>query len=338
MTSHGPRAAIPAALFLFLTCLANPSPAEQPYRSPGTVSSHTVPIGAESMASPIVVISVEPAEIERGGTARLRWVVRHARRVLLEGEEIAPFGDIPVSPGRSTEYVIEAFAGGVRVEGRAALRVLSPPDPPSLRFYAVPSEIAPGDTTLLAWSAREASVVLLDGRRVDLEGFLVVRPEGPRRYEIEARTERASARAHADVSMRMPSPALSEREEARSSVDSTAIVRFDFAQSLLRDDQVDELAALAELMRREPDRVLRIMGHTDAVGAEAYNLALGRARAEAIRTWFVAQHGIGAARIRVESRGEAQPVAPNRRPDGGDHPAGRALNRRAELLIVSDPS
>ena len=74
--------------------------------------------------------------------------------------------------------------------------------------------------------------------------------------------------------------------------------------------------------------LLKVHGHTDSVGTDAANLALSRARAQAVAS------AVRAARpdLRLEVRGlgEAQPVEANTR-GGKDHPEGRALNRRVEL-------
>lgn len=308
---------------------------EQPYRSPGTLQPHAARRVPEPWPPPAVMVTVEPAQIERGGTARLRWVVRHARRVFLDGVEIAPFGDVPVSPSSTTDYVITATSGDARAEGTATVRVAAPPDPPSIRFYAIPSEILPGDTVMLLWSVRDAASVTLDGRRIDPEGQMIIQPVGPRRYEIEARHERATSRASAVVTMRMPPvPSCPPAPPAPT----TLTVHFAFEESVLREEDLEALAAMARTLRDHPSQVLLVVGHTDARGGERFNRDLGAARAASVRDWIVQQHGISPSRIRVETRGEAEPVAANAGPAGRDNPEGRARNRRAELRLIPEAS
>lgn len=83
---------------------------------------------------------------------------------------------------------------------------------------------------------------------------------------------------------------------------------------------------------RAANRKITLEGHTDNVGTAAYNLALSRRRAEAVARELVKQ-GMGSDRVTHEAFGETRPVAPNRKPDGTDDPAGRAKNWRVEAVI-----
>lgn len=73
-----------------------------------------------------------------------------------------------------------------------------------------------------------------------------------------------------------------------------------------------------------------VVGHTDALGAEDYNLDLSRRRAETVRA-VLEPAAEGAVTFAVSGRGEAEPVAANAAPDGSDDPEGRRRNRRVEL-------
>jgi len=70
---------------------------------------------------------------------------------------------------------------------------------------------------------------------------------------------------------------------------------------------------------------LRVEGHTDSIGSDAYNLKLSERRAQAVRDYVVSQ-GIDAARISVKGWGKTKPVASNKTE------AGRAENRRVEII------
>ncbi len=69
-----------------------------------------------------------------------------------------------------------------------------------------------------------------------------------------------------------------------------------------------------------------VVGHTDDVGEAADNVKLGMGRAQAIAK-FLTTNGIAADRIKVESKGEAEPIADNKTDDG------RHQNRRVVLTV-----
>jgi outer membrane protein OmpA-like peptidoglycan-associated protein len=108
-------------------------------------------------------------------------------------------------------------------------------------------------------------------------------------------------------------------------------VLFDFDKNELRPEAAQALGRVAEIIRQRRPRAVLVIGHTDSMGADAYNEALSRRRAEAVEAWLVAQGG-GLPPLRVEGHGEREPVAPNI-VDGRDNPEGRQKNRRVEVLL-----
>jgi outer membrane protein OmpA-like peptidoglycan-associated protein len=97
--------------------------------------------------------------------------------------------------------------------------------------------------------------------------------------------------------------------------------------------EIERMAAVLNHPRAIERRVM-VEGHADAIGTEAYNLALSRRRAQAVAQELVAR-GVRRDRLTVEGYGKQRPVAPNTMPDGRDNPAGRALNRRVEAVVAS---
>jgi outer membrane protein OmpA-like peptidoglycan-associated protein len=71
---------------------------------------------------------------------------------------------------------------------------------------------------------------------------------------------------------------------------------------------------------------LSITGHTDAIGSDEYNQALGYRRAQSVQRYFE-NKGISAGRITIESKGEKVPS------DDNNTATGRANNRRTEITI-----
>lgn len=75
-----------------------------------------------------------------------------------------------------------------------------------------------------------------------------------------------------------------------------------------------------------PNVSMTIVGHTDNIGNDAYNMRLGQRRAAAVKTFFQ-QKGIS-VNITPSSKGETEPIATN------DNDAGRAQNRRVKCEII----
>lgn len=76
-----------------------------------------------------------------------------------------------------------------------------------------------------------------------------------------------------------------------------------------------------------PVTTVNIIGHTDSTGSDAINDPLSLSRADAVRDYLAAR-GVDPQRIRIEGRGEHEPVATN------DTAAGRARNRRVEIFVA----
>jgi len=82
---------------------------------------------------------------------------------------------------------------------------------------------------------------------------------------------------------------------------------FDFNKAVLRPEgqaKLDELVAKARAIKLE--QILAV-GHTDRIGADAYNQNLSEKRAAAVKEYLVAK-GIEANRIYTEGKGEKQPL------------------------------
>jgi outer membrane protein OmpA-like peptidoglycan-associated protein len=76
------------------------------------------------------------------------------------------------------------------------------------------------------------------------------------------------------------------------------------------------------------EKVIRIEGHTDGAGSEAYNLRLSYARALAVQQYLRDAHGLAPSRLHVVGRGKAELYDP-------DHPYDPS-NRRVEFVNLTD--
>ena len=110
-------------------------------------------------------------------------------------------------------------------------------------------------------------------------------------------------------------------------------VTFEFDSDKLTTEATKRLDNVVNALKGSPDIEVRIEGHTDSRGTDAYNLKLSDDRAASVRKYLV-DHGVDSGRLTSKGYGESQPVAPNAEPDGSDNPEGRAKNRRVELEIT----
>lgn len=114
-----------------------------------------------------------------------------------------------------------------------------------------------------------------------------------------------------------------------------AAVLFDFGSAEIRPDADAALAALAAALEQVAAPTGTVEGHTDSVSSTDLNQRLSEARARAVVD-DLARRGVGTVFTAV-GHGESRPVAPNEI-DGHDHPAGRQLNRRVEILLPGGAS
>lgn len=119
---------------------------------------------------------------------------------------------------------------------------------------------------------------------------------------------------------------------ARSDV---AVVHVSFPERVLFATAADQptreadpiLDFVAATVRRDaPAAELTVLGHTDAVGSDAYNIGLSRRRAETVLRALVAR-GLPPQRLSTVAIGKRQPIADDATPEG------RARNRRVEFLF-----
>jgi outer membrane protein OmpA-like peptidoglycan-associated protein/predicted nucleic acid-binding Zn-ribbon protein len=89
------------------------------------------------------------------------------------------------------------------------------------------------------------------------------------------------------------------------------------------------LAKVADLIDTYDDHKVMIIGHTDSIGAEAYNRALSQQRADLVRQFFVDRFGVDSSRLLSRGEGESEPVATNATLEG------RQANRRIEVVILN---
>lgn len=103
-------------------------------------------------------------------------------------------------------------------------------------------------------------------------------------------------------------------------------VFFKFNKAELLPESYPELKRLVKKLKGNPSITIKLLGHTDNVGPEDFNIKLSKDRADAVKNYMVSL-GINKNRITTKGYGSSNPVASNGTNEG------RALNRRVEYQL-----
>jgi OOP family OmpA-OmpF porin len=104
---------------------------------------------------------------------------------------------------------------------------------------------------------------------------------------------------------------------------------FPSGTAVIEPDYFPLLTKVQRAIGEFPESQIAIEGHTDSTGDPGFNKQLSQKRADAIRTYLVANLGINPSRIIAIGYGAEKPIATN------DTSEGRAKNRRVDVVIQS---
>lgn len=125
-----------------------------------------------------------------------------------------------------------------------------------------------------------------------------------------------------------PAPVVEEPVVVKEETIVIRDVHFEFNKATLTPADKQALSTVATRLKQESSTTqLRVSGHTDSVGSDAYNKRLSEKRANSVVQYLVEQGVPRSSFVSVTGFGESQPVADNKTADG------RALNRRTEIKI-----
>lgn len=116
-------------------------------------------------------------------------------------------------------------------------------------------------------------------------------------------------------------PAGDRVDENGCSLRANLKVFFDYDRAVIKAESYPELDALVKFLAEVPNATGAVEGHTDSMGSDAYNMALSKRRADAVRKYLV-DKGVASGRLTSQGYGESQPDGDNKTADG------RSLNRR----------
>ncbi len=106
-------------------------------------------------------------------------------------------------------------------------------------------------------------------------------------------------------------------------------VNFDTDSAKLKAESTSILDQAVNVLNQQVGVSVRVEGHTDSRGSDAYNMTLSDKRARSVVVYLVSK-GIDAARLTSAGMGESAPVAPN------DSAVNMAKNRRVDLVVTNN--
>jgi outer membrane protein OmpA-like peptidoglycan-associated protein len=122
---------------------------------------------------------------------------------------------------------------------------------------------------------------------------------------------------------------LQLRETESGVVVTLGDVLFASGQAQLVEGGRSSLEEVVDLLQTEPDKKIRVEGHTDSSGGPEANLQLSEQRANAVRDALI-NLGVSADRITALGMGQDFPITSN------EDEAGRARNRRVDVILLDN--
>lgn len=104
-------------------------------------------------------------------------------------------------------------------------------------------------------------------------------------------------------------------------------IYFDYDKAEIKAEFTQYLKTMAQIVLSHSDLRIKVIGHTDGDGSDAYNLDLSKRRAQAILDFFLAE-GLASHRVVIDFRGKREPVAPNTTREG------KQRNRRVDFEFI----
>ncbi len=103
-------------------------------------------------------------------------------------------------------------------------------------------------------------------------------------------------------------------------------VSFDVDKFAIKPSALPTYQKIGSILKSYDKTIIHVVGHTDSTGSDQYNQTLSERRSNAVGTELIHQ-SVDNTRVRLEGRGEREPIASN------DTPEGRTRNRRVDIVI-----
>jgi OOP family OmpA-OmpF porin len=176
-----------------------------------------------------------------------------------------------------------------------------------------------------------AEVLSLVVSRSTMSGFVQMTRVGANLPDAPVITETAAPATTLTPRPALPAPATGSLAQRLESGGSQALddLIFPSGAAELAAGDYGSLVELAAYLAANPERAIAIVGHTDASGGLAGNVALSKRRAASVRAMLIDKHGVDPGQVIAEGVGYLAPRASNLTEEG------RTQNRRVEVMLTS---
>lgn len=280
-----------------------------------------------AVAKPTAQLTVANAQVNCGGSSQLKWTSTDAPSVQISPiGAVAATGDQSVQPKQNTTYQMTATGPGGTVTSNATLNVNTAIQANlqlaqgEVHYRRVGNKVVQDDSTVLNWSADNASNVSIDpfgtvGATGDRTVQITPKQTTPGKidetvnYTLTATndcggTETRTAALHITGEIVNP-----EMQLSRSIYFPTNGPRNLKSDKALLQSERDSLTTLATAFKAYladvPDARLVLAGHADRRGPASYNQALSERRAE-LAKHFLVEQGVPAASLDTEAYGKTK--------------------------------
>ncbi|MDH4323873.1 MAG: OmpA family protein [Betaproteobacteria bacterium] len=268
--------------------------------------------------------AVNNAYAARGGTVELqsaRTALQRAQAALEAGDDTVVVEHYAYLAKRRIETALEA---GKVVAGEEAVAAAA------LERQRIMMEVRTREAEEMQKRALASAADADAARKRAMEQQEQAATARKQAEEQLARAQAATAAARAaDEQAKRLAAQLEEmkaKKTERGMVLTLGDVLFDTGRSDLKPGALRTLEQLTAFLTENPERSAIIEGHTDSVGAEAFNQRLSEQRAQAVQNALI-ERGIAPARLSAMGFGPSKPVV------GNDTAAGRQQNRRVEIVL-----
>jgi outer membrane protein OmpA-like peptidoglycan-associated protein len=121
-----------------------------------------------------------------------------------------------------------------------------------------------------------------------------------------------------------PSPDVLKRRQENFELKP---IYFDHDESIVKTEFHDYLNEMIEILEGIHDLRIKVIGHTDAVGTDEYNIGLSERRARAIKEFFTSR-GVSVDKLEIDFKGKRHPIDTNKTPEG------KQRNRRVDFQFI----